>query len=388
VLDSRLSANCSRRQPKSRAHRQSRVGAKLLLVLSPWLDSRVESTNCWCLRLGLTVVVNPLIAALLQSLHPPLQNPSLTFAAPNHHHILRSQRVKTMTKYAVNWAGIRYDYSGDDPAWANLKPGTILYVQNNGLSNASGNTIKEIGRENYIENSAKPPPMPAQTELNFTSGLKVLFVGMRPANAAKHTKVVSTDINNDGEEQKQGKKRKTNKGQSVQTQQDGLIVAHDPEATRVVVPFGKQNVNYYVLLNPDSSGICKGLSCDGDEVFFFEEFRDDIAATSFGARKIATAKAIRTAANIQTKAAPKAVDTSTAQNTEEKSSRDKISALIRVYLITSEPMLLRDCKRLLESKGTDNAERNSHLQTFLRCDEAVGKETAEEVKADIEVNLS
>jgi hypothetical protein len=290
-----------------------------------------------------------------------------------------------MKKYAVNWAGIRYGYSGDDPAWANLKPGTILFVQSNGPSNASGNTIKEIGREKYIENSAKPPPMPTQTELNFTSGLKVLFVGMRPANAAKHTKVISTDTRKDGEEQKQGKKRKTNKGQSVQTQQDGLIISHDTEATRVVVPFGKQNVNYYVLLTPESSGICKGLSCDGDEVFFFEEFRDDIAATSFGARKIATAKAIRTAANIQTKAAPKAIDTSTAQNTEEKLSYKKISALVKIYLITSEPVLLRDCKRLLESKATDNAERNSHLQTSLRCDETVEEEEeAEEVKANID----
>jgi hypothetical protein len=122
-------------------------------------------------------------------------------------------------------------------------------------------------------------------------------------------------------------------------------------------------------------------------VFFFEEFRDDIAATSFGARKIATAKAIRTAANIQTKAAPKAIGTSTAQDTEEKWSRDKIAALVKKYLITSEPILLGDCKRLLESKGTGNAERNSHLHAFLRCDEAVGKETAEEVKTDIEVNL-
>jgi hypothetical protein len=151
------------------------------------------------------------------------------------------------------------------------------------------------------------------------------------------------------------------------------------------MPFDKLNFNYYVLLTPNSAGICKGLYCDGDEVFFFEEFRDDVAATSFGRRKIATAKATRTAANIQTKAAPKVIDTSIAQITEEKLSYKKISALIKIYLITSESILLRDCKRLLESKGTDNAERNSHLHNFLRCDEAVGKETAEEVKADIEV---
>jgi hypothetical protein len=268
-----------------------------------------------------------------------------------------------MKKYAVNWAGLRYDYSGDDSVWANLKSGTILYIQSNGLSNASGTTIKEIGREKLIENSAKPPPLPTETELNFTSGLKVLFVGMRPANAANYTTVTSTGISKDSEEQKQGKKRKTNKGKSVQAQQDRPIVSHDTEATRVVVPFDKQNVNYYVLLTPNSSGICKGLSCSGDEVFFFEEFRDDVAATSLGKRKIATAKAIRTAANIQTKPAPKAIDTSIAQITEEKSS---------TYL--------------LESEATDSVERNSHLLTFLRCDEAVGIEKAEQVKAEIEVN--
>jgi hypothetical protein len=290
-----------------------------------------------------------------------------------------------MTKYAVNWAGIRYDYSGDDPAWANLKPGTILYLQSNGLGNASGNTIKEIGREKHIENSAKPPPLPTETELNFTSGLKVLFVGMRPTDAANHTKVV--DTSKDGEEQKEGRKRKTNKGQSVQAQQDGLIVSHDPQATRVVVPFDKQNVNYYVLLTPNSAGICKGLSCDGDEVFFFEEFRDDVAATSFGRRKIATVKAIRAAANIQTKSAPKVIDTSIAQIIEEKSSNNEIAALITAYLSGGDRVLLEHCMRLLDLPNTDNGERNRHLVAFLCCDEAVGEETAEEVKADIEVSL-
>jgi hypothetical protein len=355
----------------SPAHRQSCVDAKLLLVPSPWLGSRGESTNCCAAPISPSTTSNIL----------------LTFAAPNHRLILHSQRVTTMKKYAVNWAGIRYDYSGDDPAWADLKPGTILYLQGNGLGNASGTTVKEIGREEHIENSAKLPPLPTETELNFTSGLKVLFVGMRPANAAKHTKVTSTDISKDDEEHREGKRQKSYKGQSVRTQQDRPVLSHDIEAMRVVVPFDKQNVNYYVLLTPNSSGICKDLSCNGDEVFFFEEFRDDIAATSFVRRKTATAKAIRTAANIQAKVTPKPIDTSIAQITEEKSSYNEIVSLITTYLLGGEPILLGHCKRLLELKGIDNVERNSHLQTFLRCDEAVGKEKAEEVKADIEVNL-
>lgn len=201
----------------------------------------------------------------------------------------------------MNWAGIRYDHTGGDSAWANLQPGTVLYVQNNGLSNASGTGIKETGREQYIKEQELPPPLPTETELNLTSGTKVLFVGMRPTSATEHTKVTTKDKYNDGQGPNEGKKRKSNKGQSVLSQQDGHIVSHDRAATRVVVPFGKQNINYYVLLAPNSSGICKGLSCDGDEVFFFKEFRDDVAATSLSKRKVATGKLIRAAAGIQIK---------------------------------------------------------------------------------------
>ncbi|KAJ4354952.1 hypothetical protein N0V95_003361 [Ascochyta clinopodiicola] len=273
--------------------------------------------------------------------------------------------------------------------YLDLKPGTGFDVYANGLTNASSAKVKELGRSKYIEQSKKPPPLPTDTELNFsTTGLKVLFVGMRPTDAAKHTKVTATDARKDDDGQTGTKKRKTGKGKSVQAQQDALVVPYDTEATRVVVPFDKQNVNYYVLLGPGTFGLCQGLSCDGEEVFFFKEFRDDVAATSLGKRKIATTKAIRAAANIQVKAAPKAIDTTIAQITEAKSAHNEIVALVTTYLVDGDSSLLAHCKKLLESQVDDNGERNSHLMTLLRGEEDISDEKAQQAKEDIEVNLS
>lgn len=76
------------------------------------------------------------------------------------------------------------------------------------------------------------------------------------------------------------------KGSSIASLDSVTKLPHDPRTRRVVVPLGKNDVNYYALISQDSeTGLCTGLHIAVDEVFFFAEFRDDEATSKANRRQ-------------------------------------------------------------------------------------------------------
>ncbi|KAF1843746.1 uncharacterized protein K460DRAFT_396975 [Cucurbitaria berberidis CBS 394.84] len=276
------------------------------------------------------------------------------------------------TEHAVNYAGARYDFSGGSTDWAARKPNTVIYVQTNGLSNASSKEVKGIGREEFIEKAVKPPELPVETEICFTSGMKLLFVGLLPSSASKHTRIPTLQPS------KKGKATATD----VLPAED-VIIPYDAKATRVVVPFGKTNVSFYSLDNTNEIGLCKGISVDGSEVFFFKEWRDDKGATSLEKRKYITVGRIRQAIDAKPMSKPNPINAATAQISARTSRDNEIVALISTYLCGGDVNLLERCKSVLDDE-VGEGERNSFMAAFLRAEKAIDEATASELKIGIE----
>lgn len=117
---------------------------------------------------------------------------------------------------------------------------------------------------------------------------------MRPSTALQYTqaalrlnavkrKNAQADSQDVEDEEPASKKRRTNltpqKGGSVNQNSGYTKLEFDPNTLRVIAPFGRDNANYYALVNPQD-GFCTGYHTPIKEVFFFKEFRDD-ASTSF-----------------------------------------------------------------------------------------------------------
>ena len=145
-------------------------------------------------------------------------------------------------------------------------------------------------------NTASYSLEPTASELDQRNGTKTMWVEMRPTkapyygNKARIEQERKAKENQEGQEkpkkaknvEKEAGKRKCD---SVKTVRGYHTLEFDPCALRVVSTLQeKKTANYYVLVNPDESGLCEGYHISIDEVFFFSESRvDDI--TSYGTRK-------------------------------------------------------------------------------------------------------
>ena len=62
----------------------------------------------------------------------------------------------------------------------------------------------------------------------------------------------------------------------AQERSDGPRLVFDPNARRVIAPLGKDDANYYALVEQDpDTKLCRGVHIDIEEVYFFVEFRYD-----------------------------------------------------------------------------------------------------------------
>src|SRR5436190_23223016 len=81
------------------------------------------------------------------------------------------------------------------------------------------------------------------------------------------------------------------KGNTIVFNKGFMKLPPDPHALRVVAPIGKENANYYALINQEN-GLCMGIHVEIDEVFFFAEYRDD-TLTSIQERRSIWGKNVR-----------------------------------------------------------------------------------------------
>lgn len=272
--------------------------------------------------------------------------------------------------YAVNLAGYKYDYKGSKAEWDDHEERETFFMLANGLHNTSTKNVKDVGRDAYLKNAKRPSSVPHKKEKETnTTAQKVLWVGMRPTTAAKYTSV------GDG------------KGHAVgadNTRSD-RIVSYDENALRVVVPFGKTNVNYFALIDPAESMLCEGLIIDKTEVFFFEEYRDDITATSTTKRNLYTSACIKALVEPKTKAKVAVIDHTIAQKPELHGVHNEITALVSSYLVGGDPVILDRPKMLLE-KILGGPERNNAFSLFLSGRKIGDQAEAEELIKDVEVS--
>ncbi len=189
-------------------------------------------------------------------------------------------------EYAVNFAGVRYDFAGEENIWENRTPMMTFYVAKGSLTNGSSQAVKAAGdKEQFIAQGKTPVPFPADQELEFTSGLKVMWVGMRPENAAHH-KTVACRISG-------------TRGKLISD--SSMTIDWDSNALRVVCPFDKITASYYALYDYNDDGICKGVQVENSTVFFFPEFRKDEECSSLQKRNSSISLAVRQAINAKPK---------------------------------------------------------------------------------------
>lgn len=118
---------------------------------------------------------------------------------------------------------------------------------------------------------SSPSVRPSEEELAETSTLPtVLWVGMMPVEAPKYR----TKANKSKATPANAALAKSNRGKSI-AEGTLTILDHDPKALRVGVSLKvEKSVAFYVLID-QQDGLCETALIDLEEVFYFEEFRDD-----------------------------------------------------------------------------------------------------------------
>ena len=124
-------------------------------------------------------------------------------------------------------------------------------------------------------------PLDKEKEIDLEEHTVALWVGVRPRDAYMEA------FEYDGVKHKATGDEATTKVQQRSTSVKEIkeYKLLDGGALRVVVPMGGTLCNYYVLTSQDpETGLCTGVQCDIDEVFFFPIYRDDTVRQS-GVRK-------------------------------------------------------------------------------------------------------
>lgn len=161
------------------------------------------------------------------------------------------------------------------------------------------------------------------------------------------------------------KRRKLNslKGLSVR---ESLVTMQelqpDENSCLVVVALKNQTALFYALVNRvPETGLCETIMLKAiDDVYFFEQFRDDSATTAQG-RRTSWTKKIRDArggAGGVIKERPvKVYDKTRFEIEQEKSLELEILSLCETYQITGEPSLLKEAASMLKMMSTETESR-------------------------------
>jgi hypothetical protein len=119
------------------------------------------------------------------------------------------------------------------------------------------------------------------------------------------------------------------KGGSVNQNSGYTKLEFHPNALRIIAPFGRDNANYYALVNPQD-GLCTGYHTPIEEVFFFKEFRDD-TSTSFQNR-VTWGRIVRNALDCQERIPwTRGYDKTKFHVDQKRSLTTELAALITVY---------------------------------------------------------
>src|ERR1700722_2278381 len=271
---------------------------------------------------------------------------------------MTSSRVQSVSDLAFNVSLVAYDcgYPGRTP--------------NQSLALRKTTKAKNIASLLATEATTTPILEPSQAEIHLSEEhITGLWVGMRPSAALQYTqaalrliavqgKNAQTDSQDVEDEEPASKKRRANltpkKGGSVNQNSGYTKLEFDPNALRVIAPFGRDNANYYALVNPQD-GLCTGYQTPIEEVFFFNEFRDD-TSTSFKNRVACCGRIVRNALGSQPRISwPRNYDKTKFHVDQQRSLANELAALIATYRMGGDKSVLGMALDLIDSVDKDRA---------------------------------
>lgn len=213
--------------------------------------------------------------------------------------------IDMLDKYAFNFNCGAYNHRVPQ----HLTAGTTLNVAKvNPPSITLAQHWQDLGEP--LKKRMCPSLIPQQSETRPSQRISVecMWVGMLPGQTStQHSNVppARSSVDNNSHEavtlndtsKKPIKKKFSNSTSIVDLTEDNLtVVPFDRYALRVVAKKSSKTVKHwvlYALINPSpSSEICEAYKVSMDEVYFFQEFRDDLAK-SYKPRKQATQEQIK-----------------------------------------------------------------------------------------------
>jgi hypothetical protein len=271
---------------------------------------------------------------------------------------MSSSRVQSVSDLAFNVSLVAYDfgYPGRTP--------------NQSLALRKTTKTKNIASLLATEAITTPTLEPSQAEIHLSEDHIIgIWVGMRPSAALQYTqaalrsksvkgKNAQADSQDVEDEEPASKKPRANltpkKGGSVNQNSGYTKLEFDPNALRVISPFGRDNANYYVLVNPQD-GLCTGYHTPIEEVFFFKEFRND-ASTSFQNRVTCWGRIVRNALGCQQRIPwTRDCDKTKFQIDQKRSLANELAALIATYRMGGDKSVLRMALDLIDSADKDRS---------------------------------
>ncbi len=212
--------------------------------------------------------------------------------------------------------------------------------------------FREIKRNKKIEHLKDgeytvPPLKPTHQELSIDQAEFVgIWVGMRPSPANKDT---------EGESSSNSKRLKGKSIQDLALSGGYPWLDKDSQALRVVVPMDKETASYYVLADPDNTGLCSGISVPITDVFFFPEYRTD-AQTDSSKRKSEWSERVRKVSNpVEKITFAKNYDKTKFQVPPKQSLANELSSFVGTYIEGGDSSVLKSAIRLIDQIDTDGA---------------------------------
>lgn len=186
--------------------------------------------------------------------------------------------------HAYNWQLWGYDIGSQD-----RQPYAVIQCQH--LMRNDKGRVDTICRAH--DSPQRPSMTPLAEETDFDpenvqeSILTAVVVGVLPSSGSIK-----------GDEEKKHSQKDTlkqpshaPKNSSVEQLSDPETLHYDPKALRVVAPRGRSTASFYALTSQDPhTKLCEGIALNGEEVFFFREFRDDSLGAHADRKKLWSAK--------------------------------------------------------------------------------------------------
>lgn len=208
--------------------------------------------------------------------------------------VTSEDELDKMDKYAFNFAREAYDHHVPQQ----LTNGITFHV--NSLAPLT-TTLKQ--RRDEVNNDVAPTLLPQPNELQKGSKtVECVWVGMLPSPPAvlqiqSRLDQPNEEAGTEGDSKKSPRKRSLKKTLTVSGIRDDEIkvIAFDQEALRVVAKKSDKitkDIHIYALVQPYYTSKLQGFKVGFDDVFYFQEFRDD-NAVSIMRRKQATIAKIK-----------------------------------------------------------------------------------------------